>query len=130
MDKLFSSYPWEPLDEPGFGLFMGSAWAEVRIIPGLEEEAAIQTRSRVVLGVEITPDLMQFLLQENTELLFGAFALNPAGDILFEHTILGSSCDKEQFQASVMHVLKVADDYDDRITEKWGGKRALDIPPG
>jgi len=33
MKELFSDYPWEKLDEPGFSIFLGSAWVEVRIYP-------------------------------------------------------------------------------------------------
>ncbi|MGF1492665.1 MAG: CYTH domain-containing protein [Microcoleaceae cyanobacterium] len=129
MDKLFGDYPWEALDGPGFGLFMGSAWVEVQVYPWGKKEAVINARSKVVSGAEITPELMMFLLQENAGLLFGAFSIDQNGDILFEHTIVGSTCDREELDASVKAVLSTADEYDDRIIEKWGGKRALDVAP-
>jgi len=125
MDDLFSQFPWEKLDLPGFGLFLGSAWVEVRIYPW-GNDAIINTRSHVVTGAVITPELQNFLLQKNAEMLFGAFSLNTEGDVLFEHTIVGSSCDPEELEASVMAVLKIADEYDDQIVTRWGGERALD----
>lgn len=129
MDDLFSKYPWEKLDDVGFGLFMGSAWVEVKIYPWKSDDAVINTRSKVVISPQRNPDLLQFLLEENAERLFGAFSLSKAGDILFEHTIVGSTCDPEELEASVLAVLETADNYDDQIIEKWGGKRALDIAP-
>ena len=129
MDELFDDYPWEKLDEPGFGLFMGSAWVEVLISPWEDDDTIITTRSKVVIGAEITPDLMKFLLLENSEMMFGAFSINKAGDILFGHTIVGSTCDPEELEASVLSVLETSDDYDDKIINHWGGKRALDMAP-
>lgn len=128
MDKLFSQIPWEQLDEPGFGLFMGSAWVEVRVYPW-QEDSVVNIRSTVVSGAKMATDLQTFLLRENAEMRFGAFSVNDAGDILFEHTIVGSTCDANELEASVLAVLAAADDYDDKIVERWGGKRALDQSP-
>ena len=125
MDKLFGHIPWETLDEPGFGLFMGSAWVEVHIYPW-KEDAVINIRSTVATGTSLTPDLLNYLLRENAVLRFGAFSINQQGDVLFEHTIVGSTCDPKELETSVIAVLKTADDYDDPIVSRWGGKRAID----
>ncbi|MEB3280867.1 MAG: YbjN domain-containing protein [Lyngbya sp.] len=129
MDDLFEDYPWEKLDEPGFGLFLGSAWVEVIINPWEEDETVIKTLSKVVIDAKITPELASFLLQANSEMMFGAFSINKAGEILFSHSIVGSTCDPEELEASVLTVLEVSDEYDDQIIQMWGGKRALDIAP-
>lgn len=129
MDELFDDYPWETLDEPGFGLFLGSAWVEVLINPWEDDETIIRTQSKVVVGADISSELMRFLLQENAEMMFGAFSVNKAGEILFSHSIVGSTCDPEELEASVLTVLEVSDNYDDKIIQHWGGKRALDIAP-
>lgn len=127
MDDLFEQIPWEKLDEPGFGLFMGSAWVEVRIYPW-QEDSVINIRSNVVSGAKMAADLQAHLLRENAEMRFGAFSVNDAGDILFEHTIVGSTCDPNELEASVNAVLAAADNYDDQIVQRWGGERALDRP--
>jgi len=130
MTELFADVPWETLDgEPGFGLFMGSAWAEVHVYPWGDDDSVINIRSKVVSGADLSCDLQTFLLQENAELRFGAFALNSDGDVLFEHTIVGSTCDPNELEASVREVLETADQYDDTIAEKWGGVRELDRTP-
>lgn len=41
---------------------------------------------------------------------------------------MGSTCNPNQLEESVLAVLEVADDYDDKIVEGWGGKQGLDIP--
>lgn len=132
MAELFDDIPWEPLEDlagkasgPGFGLFMGSAWVEVRVLPW-DDESIVSVRSTVVTGAKITADLQAFLLQANADLLFGSFAVNEAGDIIFRHAIVGITCDPEELETSVTAVLETADQYDDRIVNTWGGDRALD----
>jgi Putative bacterial sensory transduction regulator len=126
MQELFGKFPCARPDAPGLGLFMGSALVEVLVFPWGEDDAIINTRSYVVTGTELTPDLMLFLLKENSLMLFGAFGVDENGDILFEHTIVGSTCDRKELESSVNAVLQVADEYDDIIVQKWGGERALD----
>ncbi|MEM1171811.1 MAG: YbjN domain-containing protein [Cyanobacteria bacterium P01_H01_bin.35] len=128
MKELFSDYPWEKLDEPGFSIFLGSAWVEVRIYPW-GEDSIINTRSTVVIGAELKSDLLEFLLRANSDMQFGGFSLDANGNILFQHSIVGSTCDPNELEESALAVLEVADNYDDKIVERWGGKRGLDIPP-
>jgi hypothetical protein len=128
MKPLFGDIPWETLDEPGFGLFMGSAWVEVRILPW-RDDAVVNVRSTVVSDVTLTMELLNYLLRENHEMRFGAFSVSQNGDILFEHTIVGSTIDKKELETSVIAVLEIADKYDDEIVMRWGGKRALDKSP-
>lgn len=104
----------------------GSAIAYTRVIPWGEEEAIILTRSCVVTNVEITQDLTLFLLRENDNLFFGRFAIDRENNVIFEHSLLGSTCDRENLKTSIIAVIRFADEYDDLIVERWGGERALD----
>lgn len=126
MRELFGKFPCARPDVPGLGLFMGSALVEVLVFPWGDDDAIINTRSYVVSDIELSPELMSFLLKENSQMMFGAFGVDDNGDILFEHTIVGSTCDKKELESSVKAVLEVADEYDDIIVQQWGGKRALD----
>ncbi len=126
MQELFNKYPCARSDFPGLGMLMGSAIVEVLIYPWENDDAIINTRSYVVTGAQLDANLMHFLLRENVDMRFGAFGIDPQGDILFEHTIVGSSCDKNELKASVVAVSQVADEYDDQIVSQWGGKRALE----
>ncbi len=126
MRELFDKFPCIIKGLPGISLFMGSALVEIFVFPWGDDEAIINTRSYVVTDVELQPNLMEFLLRENSKMRFGAFGIDENDNIIFEHTIVGSTCDKPELEASVKAVLKVADEYDDKIVEQWGGQRAMD----
>jgi len=126
MQEIFGKCPCARQDLPGLGIFMGSALVEVLVFPWDEDDAIINTRSYVVVGAELQPDLMRYLLEENAKMVFGAFGISPDSEILFEHSIVGSTCDRKELESSVKAVIEIADEYDDKIVERWGGKRALD----
>lgn len=113
-------------DEPLFIINFGSAVASTRVTPWEQDDALIITRSYVVTDLEVTPELTYYLLRENNGIRFGRFALDSENDIVFEHSLVGSTCDQIELQYSVTTVTKVADNYDDEIARRWGGKRALD----
>jgi hypothetical protein len=129
LEKLFGELAIPRPQGPGWGISMGSSFTQVWIGTWGEDDALIQVRAYVVMGAEVTPDLMEFLLKENDKMIFGAFGLDNDKDIFFEHTILGSSCDKSTLKASVMSVINNADQYDDQIVSRWGGRRASDPAP-
>ena len=126
MKELFGEFVDVRTDAPLILVTVGSALARTGIFPWGKHDAAIRTRSYVVADAEITPELTRYLLGENTRMNFGAFGIDDDDAIIFEHTILGSRCDKEELKASVMAVVMVADQYDDEIVARWGGRRALD----
>jgi len=111
---------------PVFSIPLGSAIAMVEVMAWGEAEAIIATSSFVVTEVEITADLMHFLLSENAQSEFGVFSIDDFGNIRLHSTILGSSCDRQKLKNAVTAVLAAADNYDDQIVSLWGGKRALD----
>ena len=105
---------------------IGSAFAVLNVYPWKEDDAVVNTRSYVVTGVELTPDLLYYLLRENDDMRFGAFGIDEDNDIYFEYAIVGSTCDKPELKAAVGAVAATADEYDDLIVERWGGARAVD----
>ena len=126
MKEIFGEFAYEREDSPSFGIMVGSAYTQVGVFPYRKDDATITARSYVVTGAELTNDLMLYLLSENDKMRFGAFGVDAEKDIFFEHTILGSTCDREELKASVMAVVMTADDYDDQIVAKWGGQTARD----
>lgn len=126
MSELFGEMFEAREDAPIFIIPMGSAVAHVMVIPWGDDDAMVCVRAYLVSDVEMTPELMEFLLKENPTFKFGAFGIDQDGDILFEHTIVGSTCDKNELKASVLGVLSVADHYDDLIVQRFGGIRMLD----
>ncbi len=126
MQELFSEKLIRYPDEPLFAVNFGSAVAYTEVIPWDSDEAIVITRAYVVTDVELTTDLLYYLLRENDSLYFGRFAIDDDGDVVFEHSIMGSTCDREELRTSVMAIAKFADDYDDEIVARWGGQRAAD----
>jgi hypothetical protein len=126
MKELFGDMVFVRDDAPIYGIRFGSAFIQVSVYPWGDADSTITTRAYVVYGAELTPELMKFLLRKNEEMRFGAFGIDGEGDIEFEHTIVGATCQKEELKASVYTVMKVADQLDDEIVAKWGGQRALD----
>lgn len=125
--ELFGGTALTRGDRPVVGVAHGSAFAQVGVFPW-GDDAIITTRAYVVAGAELSAELMRFLLHENGGMHFGAFGIDDEGDIFFEHSILGSTCDQKELGTSVVAVVRTADEYDDRIVERWGGRRALDQP--
>ncbi|MDX2099953.1 MAG: YbjN domain-containing protein [Leptolyngbyaceae cyanobacterium bins.59] len=111
---------------PAIVVPMGSAAAMVEVFPWGERDTIIRTWAYVVTQADLTPELLRFLLQKNVEMNFGAFGIDGAGDIRLEHAIVGSTCDSNELQSSLVGVLTAADRYDDEIVSRWGGKRAID----
>jgi hypothetical protein len=126
MKDLFGEATVAFEDEPLFIITIGSAVASTKVIPWGDDEALITTRAYVVTDIEITPELTYYLLRANDGIFFGRFALDREDDIVFEHSLVGSSCDQVELKHSVTTVVRLADDYDDEIVARWGGKRALD----
>lgn len=107
---------------------VGSARTETTVTPWGEDDATITTRACVAAGSRIDEALLRRLLQINHDVRFGAFSLDEHGDIFYSHSIVGSTCDREELRSSVTSVVLVADRYDDEIVRRWGGKRALEQP--
>lgn len=115
-----------PSNMPIFIMPSGSATAMIEVLPWQGEEAIISAWSYVVTGADIRPDLMRFLLELNFDMQFGSFSLDKEGDIRFQTSLIGSTCDRKELETAIQAVITAADRYDDQIIETWGGKRASD----
>ena len=111
---------------PTFYLRFGSAKVGVSVTAWGDDDAVIDVWSWVVTKVEVTDDLMEYLLRENYDRRFGALSLDKDNDIHYCHKIAGASCNKNELKASMMAVATAADEYDDVIKARWGGKRWFD----
>jgi hypothetical protein len=130
VDKLRALLPSVGLGkflEPSPGVFVaqkGSTHVQVRAIDIGAGQVAIRSTSPVTVGTPITPELLEFLLKENSSFVFGGFGLGPNGEVVYSHAIMASSVDAVELGASVSAVVNMADKYDDQIVQRWGGKTA------
>ena len=116
-------------DEGDFGIGFGSAYIWIQVRGWGSDECGIVISSRVIRDVDLTPDLMKFLLVENDNIPFGMFSIlsDPeARSIYISENLIGSTCTKDELRISLNVVGKVADDYDDQIRNRWGGQRGSD----
>jgi len=120
-------------DSPQFELTYGSAKVDVEVLPwevhpwDERELAIVKACSCVTVNSSTDADLMQYLLYENHRMLFGAFHLGSAGQVMFAHTVLGGEhMDLMELQTCILSVATIADTYVSIIVEKFGGQLSCD----
>lgn len=129
LHTLFGEVNVKTMDDT-FVLQEGSTFVYTRTFPIGDKKSGVEIFSYVVVDIEVTEELMRYLLTYNLRLMLGAFGLSigegAKGTVLLSHTVLGDSMDREELYASVTAIARVADDLDDQIVASFGGKTALD----
>lgn len=107
----------------------GSSYVMINVVPWGERRAILRCVAQLVKGVNMTGTLAMQLLQINSVLRFGAFAhVKQDNLVLFLHSILGGdTLDPEELLATIRDVALIADDWDDKIIERFGGQRMQDL---
>ncbi len=107
----------------------GSSYVMISVVPWGEDKAIVRCVAQLVKGVRMEAGLALQLLRLNAVLRFGAFAYVSDGDlVLFLHSILGGdTLDPEELIATIRDVALIADDWDDKIIERFGGQRMQDL---
>lgn len=91
--------------------------------------AQVRCLAQLVKGVHMTPDLAYELLKLNTQLSFGAFGYSEGAQlILLTNSLLGGeTLDADEITSTLESLVKVADEYDDKIIATYGGQRMTDL---
>lgn len=128
-ETIGNNSAYRKVDDRLYVVKQGSAYVMVNIVPWGDEQVMVRCVSQVLKGIDMTRDLAVQLLQMNAHLRFGAFAYDrPEGVVLFIHSILGGhSLDAEQLMATLSDVALIADEWDDKLMEKYGGQRMQDV---
>ncbi len=126
---LETSPAYRKVDESLYVIKQGSAYVMISVIPWGKDKAMVRCVAQLVKGIDVDGPLALQLLELNTFLRFGSFAFDPQQQtVLFVHTILGgTTLDKEELMATLRDVALIADEYDDKLVEKYGGQRMLDL---
>ncbi|MBM3266395.1 MAG: YbjN domain-containing protein [Candidatus Sericytochromatia bacterium] len=124
--EIFGEDVYLRKDAPEVSIPRGSTMLRIQVHDWGEGKVGIRALSYMVEGAEIDEALMRFLLEKNDDVVFGGFGIDSDGDVVYQHSILATGMDKEEFRAAVKAVAAVADDFDDEIVSRWGGKRALE----
>jgi hypothetical protein len=107
----------------------GSSYVMINVVPWGEDRAIVRCVAQLVKGVRMEKGLAVQLLQLNSILRFGAFAyVNDGNLVLFLHSILGGqTLDTTELLATIRDVALIADDWDDKIIDRFGGQRMQDL---
>ena len=126
---LQDSPAYRKVDDTLYVIKQGSAYVMISVVPWGENKAMVRCASQLVKGVDVDGPLAMQLLELNGHLRFGAFAMDSLEHtIIFTHTILGgTTLDPEELQATLRDVALIADEYDDKLMQKYGGQRMLDL---
>lgn len=128
-ETLQHNSAFRKVDERLYVVKQGSAYVMVNVVPWGKAKAMVRCVAQLVKGIEMSRELSLQLLQLNAHLRFGAFAFDPVGDlVLFIHTILGGhTLDQEELLTTLSDVALIADEYDDKLANKYGGQRMQDV---
>lgn len=124
LDELVDEH-FDDAEHCDFYLKFGSTLLEISITPFEEDNAVIAILAYCVQGVDPTFELCRELLALNSELPLGAFSV-VGNDVYFSHSFLGRKLQAEQLIASLSSVAAIADEYDEKIVERFGGETALE----
>lgn len=126
---LETSPAYRKVDDTLYVIKQGSAYVMITIVPWGKDKAMVRCTAQLVKGIDVDGPLALQLLELNTFLRFGSFAWDPQEEtVLFVHTILGgTTLDSDELMATLRDVALIADEYDDKLVEKYGGQRMLDL---
>lgn len=117
------------VDERLYVIKQGSTYVMINVLPWGQERALVRCVSQLVRGVRMEEALGLELLRLNLVMRFGAFAYDEQEHIVvFLHSILGGeTLDAAELLATIRAVALVADEWDDRIIQHYGGQRMQDL---
>jgi hypothetical protein len=126
---LQKSSAFRKIDDSLYVIKQGSAYVMISVVPWGANRAMLRCTAQLVKGVNIDGPLALQLLELNAHLRFGAFAWDPAEEVvIFTHTVLGgTTLDSDELMATLSDVALIADEYDDKLAKKYGGQRMLDL---
>ena len=126
---LENSPAYRKVDEQLYVIKQGSAYVMISVVPWGKDKAMVRCTAQLVKGINVDGGLAKQLLELNSYLRFGSFAFDPQEEtVLFLHTILGgATLDPDELLATLRDVALIADEYDDKLVDKYGGQRMIDL---
>jgi Putative bacterial sensory transduction regulator len=125
--EMLDAYGVDPRGSYVFGLDS----ARVFIVPAwLQNEATVVRVFAITnLDVPVTAQLTAFLLEKNLDFVIGAFALDAENKaVWFNHNLLGEFMVPEQLEATLGAVAETANELDDEIKQRFGGRLYAEAP--
>jgi hypothetical protein len=126
LDDRFGGFQHDP--DWGFHGAFGSARVFVDVLPVLDDSTAVRSSAPVLSDIDLSDGLAVRVAELTAQTPFGAFAhLGGRRELWFQHGILGDDLDVVELEAAIGIVAGVADGWDDRLAEEFGGLRYADL---
>lgn len=94
-----------------------------------EPRSLVRISSPILRDVKPTPELYEFIAREAPRSWFGSISVWDDEEnkgmlsLTFGHTLLGDYLDEEELASAMWGVLNSADELDDKLQQRFGGKR-------
>lgn len=95
-----------------YSVCYGGVDITIRVAPWHSEDVLVEVFSYLEADVELTAELMEDLLRKNAIEPFGAFGVTFDNTIVYSYSLAGANIDMNEFQAAVLTVATVADQYE------------------
>jgi len=98
------------------------------VVTPFEHDAVVNVRCYVAREVDrVDPELGAYLCRVNAGQLFGGFSLDEDGDVCFDHSLLGSSVNRETLHLAIQVVAQAAERFAPEVIGRWGGVSSLEM---
>jgi hypothetical protein len=113
-----------------FTFASGSTRTFIHVHELSDGSTAVLVWAPVLMDPTPSPELFEYVATEGSRWVFGRLALkrydSGSSQLLFEHSILGDYLDPEELHWAVGAVANTADDLDDELQPKFGGRKFSD----
>jgi hypothetical protein len=128
---LTESFGSASIDKDGdFFTRFESALVYIRVIELKSEISVVKTWAIMISQAQPTPELYKWAATEGQSYFFGHSRVvegeDGLVDIVFEHTLLGDFLDPEELNWAVVALGQSANDLDDQLQARFGGKRFIE----
>lgn len=119
------------VDKDGdFFVRQDSAVVFVRVVERGDGTTIVKSFAHLLTDVKLTPEVFRWVAIDGQEYFFGHARViegdNGLGLILFEHILLGDFLDAEELKWAVLAVVSAANDMDDDLQARFGGKKFIE----
>jgi len=124
------------LAKDGFALDQGSTRVNIEVKdwgkdPNGDPSSIVRIWAPVVREIKPTPEFFKWAATEGQQYIFGSVTVMEAEGgkeclAAFDHTLLGDYLDPAELCSAIVLVAMTADEMDDTVRSKFGGKRYTD----
>ncbi len=112
--------------EDTFSFRYGTVTVNVEVVPWHEEDVLVKFYSYLAEDVNLNQELMRMLLELNSHIHIGAFAIGTDNSVVFRYAMSGTSMNLKEFSAVLYSIAGTADSYDEYAKAFKGSRGAID----